>query len=670
MKNPIQNLRFLNNDYELNDKWIAVFTHFILLDKHNKMPLIAWYKELKTLIDDLGHDEFVGKGISWIKDCIAKSKKARQRSHQRVGMPAAHWAIEDGLRDQTPTPEWVKKVYGQDLNSGSFFQMQRFVYLNNFQNYFYQSLGGRILRGFLHATVVLPDEKLVQLLDEFAKTNPNHAQDAIFIYTKMDKDFSVPRLVYLKGRAKNKNVQKRIATAIKEIGKKHGLSSVEIEESIVPTYNMNLDGQHIEQMGDFQAVFNCQNYKTFETYYLTPDGKKQKSVPVQVKTQFAEELKSFKKDCKEIKTNISAQRKRIESFYHFDRVIPYNNWKKYYLDHPLVRIIAKDLIWNFQDEQQNVNGILHEGQMVQVDGSPIEDLSDATQVRLWHPIGFDATDVLSWRQLIINEQRTQAFKQAFREVYLLTDAEITTNTYSNRFASHILNKDHLYALCKERGWSTSGMFDMGYVRLNVPNTDYMAEFWVGDVYLGEHSRMYGSAHVSTDQVRFYKKKVQIELIEVPAPIFSEVMRDVDLFVGVTSIGNDPNWQDRGDRNTQNYWASYSFGNLSETAKTRSEILKNIIPKMKIAKQCSFEGKYLIVEGQLRTYKIHMGSGNILMEPNDQYLCIVPDRKPSGLKKVFIPFEGDNMLSIIISKAMLLAADTKIDDPTIVRQINT
>ncbi len=36
--------------------------------------------------------------------------------------------------------------------------------------------------------------------------------------------------------------------------------------------------------------------------------------------------------------------------------------------------------------------------------------------------------------------------------------------------------------------------------------------------------------------------------------------------------------------------------------------------------------------------------------------------------VFLPFEGDHLLSIILSKALLLADDTKITDPTIVSQI--
>ena len=34
----------------------------------------------------------------------------------------------------------------------------------------------------------------------------------------------------------------------------------------------------------------------------------------------------------------------------------------------------------------------------------------------------------------------------------------------------------------------------------------------------------------------------------------------------------------------------------------------------------------------------------------------------------LPFEGDSMLSMIISKAMLLAEDDKITDEIIVRQI--
>jgi hypothetical protein len=59
-----------------------------------------------------------------------------------------------------------------------------------------------------------------------------------------------------------------------------------------------------------------------------------------------------------------------------------------------------------------------------------------------------------------------------------------------------------------------------------------------------------------------------------------------------------------------------------------------------------------------------------MEPGSRYLCIVPSRGPSSAHRrdVFLPFEGDHGLSIILSKALLLAADRAISDPLILRQI--
>ncbi len=59
-----------------------------------------------------------------------------------------------------------------------------------------------------------------------------------------------------------------------------------------------------------------------------------------------------------------------------------------------------------------------------------------------------------------------------------------------------------------------------------------------------------------------------------------------------------------------------------------------------------------------------------MEPNDQYLCIVPSRGggETTTGSLYLPFEGDTVFSIILSKAFLLAEDTKIKDTTITRQL--
>ena len=101
---------------------------------------------------------------------------------------------------------------------------------------------------------------------------------------------------------------------------------------------------------------------------------------------------------------------------------------------------------------------------------------------------------------------------------------------------------------------------------------------------------------------------------------------------------------------------FSFGELSESARSRGELLERLLPRLKIAARCELAGRFLRVRGDVRTYRIHLGSGNVLMEPNDEYLCIVQDRstqdptdKTGGPS---LPFEGDRTLSVILSKALM------------------
>jgi hypothetical protein len=164
---------------------------------------------------------------------------------------------------------------------------------------------------------------------------------------------------------------------------------------------------------------------------------------------------------------------------------------------------------------------------------------------------------------------------------------------------------------------------------------------------------------------------------VPEIVFSEVMRHCDLFTSVASVSNDPNWIDSG-ANAQHpsdwrravaegYWRDTAFGELAPSAQSRKEVLKEVLPALKLADKCSIDGNYLRVQGKVRAYKIHLGSGNILMEPDSRYLCIV--RAPAkDDRRVMLPFEGDGMLPVILSKALLLAADDKITDEIIIRQI--
>jgi hypothetical protein len=490
----------------------------------------------------------------------------------------------------------------------------------------------------------------------------------------------IAQLARLRQRVRHRPAQAMIAKALDAAAERVGLSRQELEEIVVPTCGLDSDGRLRTPLGRFTAEITVSSLQPTQWSWRTDDGRLQKSVPAEVKQQHADELKALMQTVADIEKMLPAQRDRIEALLRTERSWALPAWRERYLDHPLVGSLARRLIWHLHQGDRTALGIWHEGSLVDRESRPLDWLTDRTEVRLWHPIGFEPETVLQWRVWLEEHGVTQPFKQAHREVYLLTDAELNTGTYSNRFAAHLLKQHQFKALCDQKGWQyrLELVYDGGSGRpvatLPVPQWGLSAEFWVEPAG-GEESWTPAGAYlyVSTDQVRFCTPDgTPRPLTEVPALAFTEVMRDVDLFVGVASVGNDPAWVDSGGAaGYRDYWREYAFGDLSASAKTRGEVLERLLPRLKIAGRCSLDGRFLKVRGDLRSYKIHLGSGNILMEPNDQYLCIVTDRSSAAKADsgaLLLPFEGDRTLSLILSKAFLLADDAKIKDVTILSQI--
>jgi hypothetical protein len=485
----------------------------------------------------------------------------------------------------------------------------------------------------------------------------------------------IGQLAILKSKVKSPSAQKEIEKAFNVSAVREGLARAEIEELAVSSYGLETVGVRRETFDDYQAELLVDG-KTASLHWLK-DGKPLKSAPAEVKKNQAEEFKELQASVKDISAMLPAQRERLDTLYLARKDWPLAIWKERYLDHPLIGTIARRLIWSFTAKGKSTAGMWHDDQLVGVNGKALK-LNDKTSVAQWHPIDRTVEEVMAWREWLERREVVQPFKQAHREVYLLTDAERRTRTYSNRFAAHILRQHQFNALCAARGWKNKlrHMSDESFPTTHrpLPAWDLRAEYWVEGVG-AEYGRNTNDSgillYLSTDQVRFHSIDADepLPLETIPPLVFSEILRDVDLFVGVASVGNDPNWADGGPGGQyRDYWHSYSFGELSATAQTRKALLQRLLPRLKIADRCSLAERFLIVRGSLRTYKIHLGSGNILMEPNDQYLCIVPKQTVAGGERVFLPFEGDTMLSIILSKAFLLADDAKITDPGIVNQV--
>jgi hypothetical protein len=541
------------------------------------------------------------------------------------------------------------------------------------------------LKGFVWALRGFDDPSVPRVLADLAercmKKVPNRgpicagvANTCIRALGEMKGEAAVAQLGRLRARVKYSMGAQLINRGLTEAAVRAGLSPEELEEIAIPTFDLDRLGSLRRTVGAFTAEIRITGTDDVALTWSAADGRALKSVPAAVRQQHAGDLTGLKKTAKDIASILPGQRARLERLFEDDRAIPFDAWRERYAEHPVVGQMSRRLIWLFSEGGRSEPGVFHDGRVVDGRDQPMEWWSPATVVQLWHPLGSPTDVVLDWRRWLERHAITQPFKQAHREIYLLTDAERTTDVYSNRFAAHILRQHQFAALCRDRGWKYDlrAMWDAPITTPwhRLRRWDLEIQFSIDA--LDDHTRATDSGvyqYIRTDQVRFSRRGTPVRLEEVPPLAFSEAMRDVDLFVGVCSVGNDPEWADRGAEPYGDYWRAYSFGDLSESAKTRRAALEALLPKLRCADRLSLGERSLIVRGDIGTYNIHLGSGNVLMEPGTRYLCIVAEQSlPFSGPRVWLPFEGDRTLSIILSKALMLAADTKITDPLIVRQI--
>jgi hypothetical protein len=640
------------------DRWVTVLRH--ALTATAARPSAKWLKTGRELVMTLGEEAF---------------RRAMEEWLPRVGRGRSHTIAKDprGIGDTI-----------QDENAN-------------------------VLRGFLWllpllkrcdgdarlaATVAFSAYKKVPGVGPRAVKVGNAA---VYALSEMVGPEAMGQLAMLKVRVRFGTAQKEVEKAFDAAAQELQLPREEIEELSVPDCGLTGVGLREEMFGDYRVWVEVKG-SNVEVNWFDAKGKSLKSVPASVKKEHAENWKDLQGDIKDLQAMISAQKERIDGLFLEQKTWPASVWRERYIDHPVVGTIGRRLIWS-------VDGVavtMIDGQAQNLEGQTIAIRDDST-IMLWHPAGRNVEEVVAWRRRIESAGIVQPFKQAHREVYFVTDAERRTERYSNRFAAHILRQHQFNALCGARRWKNKlrMMVDDEYppASRELAAWGMRAEFWiegVGDAYGRDTNDAGTYLRLASDQVRFYRTGAApntahaggggyrarafgpgaeavnepLRMDEVPTLVFSEIMRDVDLFVGVGSIGNDPAWQDGGrEPRYAEYWRSYSFGELSATAISRREMLERLIPRLKIANKCELSDRFLVVRGTRRHYKIHLGSGNILMEPNDQYLCIVPDAKArAGTPQVYLPFEGDATLSIILSKAFLLANDGAIKDPVILRQL--
>ncbi len=470
-----------------------------------------------------------------------------------------------------------------------------------------------------------------------------------------------------------------------EVAKAQGISPDSLAEMTAPDHGVLRRSLDLP-VGPGKAVIAATGQEVSLTWH-DATGATTGTAPKSLREADAAAVKATQALLKEIGEDLTLQKVRIEGLMRRACNRDHDMWRASYADHGTVGLPARRLLWRAEtaDAPRVVLPVATGAE--DATGASV-DLAGA-RLSLWHPLDSTGAERADWRKRLADLGIAQPFRQVWRETYALTPAEAETRTYSNRFAGHVLRQHQMMALATAQGWSVRHL--VGYDTAN----DMPAHLRLPDFGLQVEFRMQpagadcpvsdGGAYrlVVTDRILFHRlypaarfgRGTAVGREEVPPHLLSEILCDADLFTSVASIGLDPGWQDAGPdapppgawrQQADAYWNWAQGAELSATAETCRLMLAALLPGMDLGRVATLEDRYLVVTGRRGRYRIHLGSVAVHAISRDRHLCIVRDRNNApapGLR-----LDGDEILSIILSKAMLLARDDRITDPAILKQM--
>ena len=501
----------------------------------------------------------------------------------------------------------------------------------------------------------------------------------------MECSEAVAQLARLRAKVKYTVARRLIEKSLQQAAERSGLTVQELEDVSVGNFGLDAQGQAKIDVGDSQALVQLGEDGRVVVVWQNADGKPIKSAPSHIKKAFPKEVRSVASLAKNLEQTYLAQRSRLESSFVLPTSMPLAHWQTYFAEHPLLGFLGRRLIWTFRNDQGwERSGIWSAQGVVDSFGNTVE-LAAAQTVRLWHPLATDSAEVQRWRERIFNANIRQPFRQAFREFYQVTEDERDTKMYSNRFAGIIMRQHQFASLCRARGWDYR-LMGANFDGANVPTKKFdpwnmSVEFYVDlpsdidrsllESGLGEQSGAGINLFLGSDQVRFYRDGREIPVDEFPAILYSEVMRDIDLFTSASAVGDDEAWVDQGDRGIGIFKKEFDVQELTAIINLRHEMLSLVLPHTSIHDRCKLHKNCLEVRGQLGSYRIEFVWAGAMLQIDSAYRWLrIPQTILNAvhLDLTEIPIELDSRSEVILRKAYVLADDWKIDSPDLIKQL--
>ena len=258
-----------------------------------------------------------------------------------------------------------------------------------------------------------------------AKTLPSQA--LLFEVARSVRDFPTPEaasaLRKVRGIIRHRGVPVQLDRNFKKIDA--ALADRPDAAFRLPDLGFGADGVFRATAGAYEGTVTVADEVTLT--WRRSGGGELRGVPAAIRRDHPDELQLLRDLVKTARAHIATATRALEGGLVVSAPRPYERWRTEFAAHPLGRPLAERLIWEMEVAPGEWRAALPvDGGLLDSAGRPFGAVDAGTAVRLWHPVRAPLDEIRAWRDLLIARQVRQPFKQAFREIYLLTPAELET----------------------------------------------------------------------------------------------------------------------------------------------------------------------------------------------------------------------------------------------------
>lgn len=341
-----------------------------------------------------------------------------------------------------------------------------------------------------------------------------------------------------------------------------GLEREELEDRIVPDLGFNAQMERVFDYGE--RSFTVTITTALEIEVLDEKKKKLKNLPAPGKKDDPEKAalayKTFKQMKKQIKTEISSQKARLDWALSSERVWSVEAWEALFVKNPLMHPFAIGLIW----------GVYQDGELLQSfrymeDGTFHTEeeeeflLSKEGKIGLVHPIELSEESKTAWKEQLEDYKIVQPIVQLERNIFYLTEEEKASRSLE-RFGGYIVNDLSLSGKLQSFGWYQGSITDVGKIytfyredtKIGYGVELHFSGSFVGggdtkDVTLYD-ARFYKAGKIDRSNYSYEELELEFEkgllLSEIPKRYFSEIVLQL---MTVTAFSKEKNKEWKKER---------------------------------------------------------------------------------------------------------------------------